>query len=154
MIDRLIVLLALHYSTIDSAKADFSIKIPEFYETDYPQIFEEKHHLIEKAIEGFQEAYSQNIFPEMKTKWSAYPNHIGHIEFDGCFRCHNDRHASESGDIISRDCNLCHIISAQGNPDEMEVAHLGEALEFKHPEDIDGEWKEELCTECHTGLNP
>ena len=90
----------------------------------------------------------------MKVKWNAYPNHIGHLEFNGCFRCHTDTHKTKNGEIIRKDCNLCHIISAQGTPDNMEIANLGEALEFNHPEDIDDAWKEEFCTNCHTGLNP
>ena len=31
---------------------------------------------------------------------------------------------------------------------------INETLEFIHPSDIDEEWKESLCTECHTGLDP
>ena len=28
-------------------------------------------------------------------------------------------------EVISMDCNLCHIINAQGTPDNMEIAGLG-----------------------------
>ncbi len=129
-------------------------EIERFYQENYAEIYSSQKELIEKAIEGLQNAFSENVFPEMKLRWDAYPNHIGHVEFDGCFRCHNDRHASSDGRIISKDCNLCHIISAQGTPDNMEVAQVGQALDFKHPEDIDGAWQEMLCTDCHTGLNP
>ncbi len=110
--------------------------------------------MIEQAIIGLQTVYKQNIFPEMKVRWSAYPNHIGHLEFDGCFRCHNDTHFNEDEKAISKDCNLCHSIEAQGSPDEMEYALAGAGLDFKHPVDIDEEWREGLCTDCHTGLNP
>jgi RNase P subunit RPR2 len=34
------------------------------------------------------------------------------------------------------------------------AAAFGESLEFKHPVDIGEAWKETLCTDCHTGLNP
>jgi hypothetical protein len=36
----------------------------------------------------------------------------------------------------------------------MEYAMAGLGLDFKHPVDIDEEWRESLCTDCHTGLNP
>jgi hypothetical protein len=140
------------YATADSAMISIEKQIREFYEDNYPEIYEEQPELIEKAITGLQDAFSKNIFPEMKVKWSAYPDHIGHMNYDGCFRCHNDRHTSETGDVISKDCNLCHYISAQGPVGDMERAPLGQILEFKHPEDIDEEWKYSLCSDCHEGI--
>jgi hypothetical protein len=74
------------------------------------------------------------------------------MEFDGCFRCHNDRHATPTGKVISRDCNLCHSIVAQGTPDSMEYSKSFEPLEFKHPVDIDEAWRTELCSSCHSQL--
>ena len=142
------------FSTTDSAMHYIETTIRDFYSESYPEIMEEDSALVQHAIAGLQEAYGKNIFPEMKVKWSDYPSHIGHVEFDGCFRCHNDRHESEKGERISRDCNLCHTIVAQGTPDNMEYSSAGQPLEFRHPEDIDEEWREELCTECHSGLNP
>jgi hypothetical protein len=141
-------------NTKDSAMSYIRETIEAFYQSDYPEIVESENELVEKAILGLQTVYFQNIFPEMKVRWSAYPNHIGHLEFDGCFRCHNDTHKSEDEKVISMDCNLCHSIDAQGPPDEMEYAMAGLGLDFKHPVDIDEEWRESLCTDCHTGLNP
>jgi hypothetical protein len=142
------------FSTSDSAIQYIDQTIREYYQSDYPEIIEQQKEFVDKASQGLQQIFSQNIFPEMKVKWSAYPNHIGHMEFNGCFRCHNDTHASEDGQIIRKDCNLCHGIDAQGRQDEMEFATTGGSLEFKHPLDIDEAWKEGLCTDCHTGLNP
>ena len=147
-------LCAREYSSTDSAMQGIREGIVEFYRENYPEILENKSDLVQKAIRGVQSAFSRNIFPEMKVRWDAYPNHIGHLEFNGCFRCHNSTHTTDDGERIRRNCNLCHIINAQGKPDEMEIALVGQALEFKHPEDIDGAWKESLCTECHTGVIP
>ncbi len=111
--------------------------------------------MIDKAIKGIQGEYNKNIFPEMKVRWSAYPNNIGHLEFMGCFRCHNDEHKTVKNKIISRDCNLCHVINAQGTPGKMYYAPINTHLEFKHPgNEVTDEWKEMMCVECHTGLNP
>lgn len=140
------------FPTADSAMTYISKKLNSFYEEDYPEIYEEQKALVDKAVAGLQDAFSKNIFPEMKVKWRAYPDHIGHMNYDGCFRCHNDRHTSEAGDVISKDCNLCHYISAQGPKGSVVTAPLGQVLEFKHPEDIDEEWKESLCTDCHEGI--
>jgi hypothetical protein len=114
----------------------------------------EKNDLIEKAISGLQQIYSENIFPEMKVRWLAYPNHIGHVEFQGCFRCHDDLHTDGNGHSISKECNQCHSIIAQGIPGQMEISTLDTPLDFRHPVDIENAWQEGFCTDCHTGLNP
>lgn len=139
------------FSTTDSAMINIKSKIENFYDENYP---DENKSLIEKAIAGLQNEYKKNIFPEMRVRWEAYPNNIGHMEFPGCFRCHSDSHESETGELISKNCNLCHTISAQGNPENLEIANFDSFLEFKHPEDIGEDWKEGICVDCHTGLNP
>jgi len=140
------------YSTKDSAFLAISEKISAFYSSNYPDLATSKKADIATAIVEIQNGYAKNIFPYMKASWKSYPNNIGHMEFDGCFRCHNDRHASQSGKVISRDCNLCHNILAQGTPDSMEYSKAFEPLEFKHPVDIDEAWKTELCSSCHSQL--
>ncbi len=139
------------FDTQDEANEYISNKLTSFYNDNYPDIAKAK---VNKAVVGLQKEYSKNIFPEMKVRWDQYPNHIGHVEFNGCFRCHNERHSTEAGDVISRDCNQCHYIAAQGPPDSLEVALVDENLEFKHPTDIGEAWKDFMCTDCHTGLNP
>lgn len=142
------------YSTMDSALSTIELEINEFYQENYPEIFENQRDKVNQAVSGLQEYFSRNIFPDMKVRWSEYPNHIGHLEYNGCFRCHNDRHTSEDGKVIKRDCNLCHTIIAQGMADSLQYALEDKPLEFRHPEDIDEAWKEMLCTDCHTGVNP
>jgi hypothetical protein len=63
--------------------------------------------LVEAAIRGTQDVWESNVFPRMKVTWGTYPNHLGHVETPGCFRCHDDR-ASADGRTISQDCELCH----------------------------------------------
>ncbi len=142
------------FPSADSAKKYIHDTIYGFYKENYEEIYQDNRDLIDKAVTGLIGAYSENIFPYMKVKWDAYPNHIGHLEFDGCFRCHNDRHTSEDGKVISRDCDACHSIIAQGTLDDKMLANLGESLEFVHPADVGEDWKEMMCTDCHTGLNP
>ncbi len=141
------------YSTTDSAMLAIKNGINNYYKDNYPDIYNSKGQLVKRAINGLQAEFNQNIFPEMKVKWNAYPNNIGHLEFIGCFRCHNDQHTSKEGKVISKNCNLCHIINAQGPPNILELANVNTPLEFKHP-DGDESWKEMNCVECHTGLNP
>jgi len=63
---------------------------------------------IARAISASQDAWKQNVFPSMGVTWGAYPNHLGHVDSDGCFRCHDDSHTTSDGAAISQDCELCH----------------------------------------------
>jgi hypothetical protein len=128
--------------------------IHKYYSEKYPDLVGSRKGLVDKAVVGLEQAFSENIFLFMRARWSAYPNNIGHVEFTGCFRCHDGKHTSSDGDVISHKCDSCHLINAQGSPNDMQVAELDHSLEFKHPEDIGGVWKEMLCSDCHTGLNP
>jgi len=103
-------------------------------------------------VEGLQKAFSQNTFPAMKVTYDVYPDHIGHLEVEGCFRCHNDSFKSETGRTITKDCNLCHTIIGQGKPGRMRYTGINETIEFEHPVDIGTAWKEANCSECHRYL--
>jgi hypothetical protein len=143
------------FETTDDAMEGIEDHINNFYKDNYPDIYKNKRELIKKAITGIKNEYNKNIFPEMKVRWDAYPNNIGHLEFMGCFRCHNDQHTTVNKKVISRDCDLCHVINAQGTPDNLQVAKVNSSLEFKHPGSaVTTEWKEMMCVDCHTGLNP
>ena len=88
----------------------------------------------------------------MKVRYTAYPRNIGHFEFKGCFRCHDDNHKTKEGKVISKDCNLCHTIVGIGTKDTIKYAPINGTLEFVHPVDIGEEWKTTNCTECHLNL--
>lgn len=105
---------------------------------------------IHATIESVQRLYSNNFFPEMKANWSVYPNNIGHKDWPGCFRCHDDKHKTADGlkTIKGNDCNSCHLILAQGSGKDLEQL-TPQGQDFKHP----GEELEKgfLCNDCHTG---
>jgi hypothetical protein len=63
---------------------------------------------VDRAVTAAQQLYRRNIFPAMKITWGTYPNNIGHMDFPGCFRCHDDSHKSKDGKVIGQDCALCH----------------------------------------------
>ena len=52
--------------------------------------------------------YTRNVFPTMNVTFGAYPNNIGHMDFPGCFRCHDDTHKAKDGRVISQECDRCH----------------------------------------------
>jgi hypothetical protein len=40
--------------------------------------------------------------------WKSFPNHAGHKDFPGCFRCHDGKHLDAEGHAIRLQCTLCH----------------------------------------------
>jgi hypothetical protein len=86
----------------------------------------------------------------MKVRWTEFPNNIGHKNSPGCFRCHDGRHVSDSGQRITHDCTVCHTILAQG-PGKGMTQLTSSGVSFQHPEDIGDDWKTERCDTCHTG---
>jgi hypothetical protein len=54
--------------------------------------------------------YRRNVFPEMNVQFGTYPNNVGHMDFPGCFRCHDENHATKDGKKIAQDCDTCHKI--------------------------------------------
>ena len=141
--------LNLDFPTTDSAMQYIQQEVDSYYAEYYEDFYAENKALITQAISAMQHEFSLNVFPEMKVKWNAYHNNIGHMEFNGCFRCHNDKHSTPRGKVISKDCNLCHSIVAQGTPDTLQIGSIKQSLDFVHPNDPYEDWKEYLCVECH-----
>jgi hypothetical protein len=140
------------FSDTDTAYMKIKESITGFYKTDYADYYAKNTALIDSSISSVQKAYSQNTFPKMKVSYDYYPEHIGHLESDGCFRCHNDQFKAENGRTITRDCNLCHTIVGQGKQGMMQYTNIKENLDFQHPVDIGTAWKEANCSECHKYL--
>ena len=141
------------YATRDSARVAIADQIRETYNDEYPEIVDARKEDIEKMIAGVQEIYRRNFFPEMKVKWDVYPDNLGHFLSPGCYRCHNGKFVSrEDGSTITNDCTACHTIISQG-PGNAGHTISPDGLEFKHPVDIEGEWRETGCSECHDGTS-
>ena len=123
-----------------------------FYKDEHPEVLAKEAVRIKNAIAAVQVEYKQNAFPFMRADATKYLNHIGHLESDGCFRCHSDRHKTAKGETISRSCDLCHTIVSQGPTGKIVAGAVNMPLEFVHPKEIRGKWKTAFCTECHRVL--
>lgn len=140
------------FSDKDTAMMKIKDGITEFYQSGYPDIYLKNTDAINNSIASVQRAFSLNNFPGMKVAYDVYPDHIGHLESNGCFRCHNDSFKSEDGRTISKDCDLCHTILGQGNPENMEYSNIKQSLTFRHPIDIGDAWYVGNCADCHLYL--
>ncbi len=135
--------------TTGAAAAD-SIKaiIGGYYAANYAELATAKQPQIAQMIFEVQGVYARNYFPEMKTSWKGYPDNIGHMYFNGCFRCHDGKHVSQTGKVLSNDCNTCHIVlSDKIGADTSRTSVKG--LDFGHPVNISDAWKKQQCSDCH-----
>ena len=126
----------VHKEGLELLKADYaseaeaSTKIPaqltDFYRTQHPEVLPAKAELVKSAGQELVILYSQNVFPSMKVTWGTHPNHIGHMSYPGCWRCHDGDHATKDGKTsITNDCAACHNLLAQDEAKPKVLADLG-----------------------------
>jgi hypothetical protein len=84
-----------------------------------------KAALVKSAGDELVTLYSQNVFPYMKVTWGTHPNHIGHMSYPGCFRCHDGDHAAKDGTSITQDCSACHNLLVVDEAKPKVLADLG-----------------------------
>lgn len=115
-------LLKESYASHEEARVGIREGLVAFYKAEYPEVAARDLAKIESSAQGVWDIYRQNVFPAMKITWGTYPNNIGH---DGCFRCHDKKHADEKGKTISKDCSLCHetLATQEEQPEILEVLY-------------------------------
>jgi hypothetical protein len=143
--------LDAEYTSREEAQKRIESSIKDFYRTKYPAIFTNKNAAVSSAIEVLQSAYFRNYDPHMKVSWKNFPNNQGHLFSPGCFRCHDGKHRSDDGMILSRDCRLCHLLIERAGEGGVERPNQAvfRVMTYPHPVDIGNAWKEMLCHECH-----
>ncbi len=147
----------------DDAAADAEIeKLGDFYRLEYPDVYEAKTAEVDVAIDRLKELYRLTATPEMKVTAATYPDHLGHSDFPGCFRCHDGGHfkvvdGAATTEVIPADCSACHTFPQLGTA--VASLPLGEAPDshrtdslwvFNHKlvaPDLDPGGNE--CGECH-----
>lgn len=81
--------------------------------------------LVSRAAQAVAAIYARSTFPEMKTDWQTHPNHIGHMEFPGCFRCHEgDLEAHDGSRAITGECEHCHAFLVEDAASKPDLAKL------------------------------
>ncbi|MBP1695603.1 MAG: Cytochrome c family protein [Deltaproteobacteria bacterium] len=144
-------ILETSYASRDEAHKGIEKVITEFYAKAYPAVAKDKGVAITAAIKSLQGAYDRNYDAYMKVSWRHYGNNQGHVFAQGCFRCHDGKHRTDDGLILSRDCNLCHLLveRAPGQDDTVNTQALLRVMEYPHPVDVGDSWKQTMCITCH-----
>jgi nitrate/TMAO reductase-like tetraheme cytochrome c subunit len=118
-------LLKATYASEADARTKIPAQLAEFYRTQHPEVLPAKAALVDSAGKQLATLYSQNVFPYMKVTWGTHPNHIGHMSYPGCFRCHDGDHAAKDGTSITQDCAACHNLLAVDEAKPKVLADLG-----------------------------
>ena len=118
-------LLKASYASEEEASAKIPAALEAFYRSGHPDVLAAKPALVKAAGEQLVTLYSQNVFPSMKVTWGTHPNHIGHMSYPGCWRCHDGSHAAKDGTSITQDCSACHNLLAQDEPKPKVLSDLG-----------------------------
>lgn len=139
------------YASRDDARKGIDKAIREFYSQAYPAVAKDRAAAIAQASGVLQQAYDRNYDPHMQVSWKNFPNNQGHRFSPGCFRCHDGKHRSEDGTVLSRDCSLCHLLieRAPGQGGAADEHALFRVMRNPHPTDIGAAWKQMMCHECH-----
>ncbi|MFN8546393.1 MAG: NapC/NirT family cytochrome c [Candidatus Eisenbacteria bacterium] len=116
--------LTAEYADGPAALAGIDKALRAFYSEQVPDLATSRAADLDRAVAGVQAIYSKNVFPPMNVGWGTYPDHIGHRNFPGCFRCHDEDHTTAEGETISQDCSTCHSLLAVEEPDPEILKNL------------------------------
>jgi nitrate/TMAO reductase-like tetraheme cytochrome c subunit len=104
----------------DDAAADAAIdQLGTFYKLNYPQIYATKGAQIAVAQDELRVLYRLTATPAMKVTAATYASNIGHLDWPGCFRCHDGGHLKivdgvATTETIPSTCNTCHTFPQIG----------------------------------------
>ncbi|MGA2737960.1 MAG: NapC/NirT family cytochrome c [Bryobacteraceae bacterium] len=118
-------ILKVDYATREAAAVRIPAAVEAFYRDTYPAVYKQRQADVAKTAQSVLAIYNRNVFPAMKIKWGTYPNNIGHTDSPGCFRCHDDSHASADGRKVTQDCGACHNLLAMEDAAPKILTELG-----------------------------
>ncbi len=115
------------FDSQEQASEQIPVRLAAWYQKEHPEVAQQNAAAIQKASAGILAIYKRNVFPSMNITWGSYPNDLGHEEFPGCWRCHDEEHTAQddSGKTISQDCGACHELLAMEEENPQILTDLG-----------------------------
>jgi hypothetical protein len=105
---RGVELLKASYAGQEAATQQIPDQLAAFYRGKYPDLYARRSQDVTRAAREMVRIYSRNVFRDLGVTWGTYPNNLGHTDFPGCFRCHDDAHSTPDKKTITQDCSVCH----------------------------------------------
>jgi nitrate/TMAO reductase-like tetraheme cytochrome c subunit len=123
-------LLNAQYSSSKEASEKLPAALVNFYQQNYPDVYAKRKGDVQGAAQALLAIYNRNVFPDLHVGWGTYPNNLGHMEFPGCFRCHDGSHMTTDGNSVTQDCNSCHELLAtdEASPEILKTLGLEERI--------------------------
>lgn len=149
-----------HLYVTDEEGAQAIADVGVFYEENYPELYAEREEDIEGALNRLRELYAQMVFREQRIDWTTHPDNLGHRDDPGCFRCHDGKHLTPSGEAIRLECNLCHsipvIVDETDLVTELEVVSGPVPPSHTHSNwmTLHGKAIDSSCAACHIPEDP
>ena len=159
-------LLQTEYGSREAAREQIQESLISFYGG------EESGEAVPEAAREIVAIYERNVFPEFGITWGTHPDHSGHEDYPGCFRCHNDELvAANNGQAIGGKCEDCHEILAVDQPISRPSVPLLTGTPLRDPVPVSIVYEtavgrtpfdhaehhleaENDCTACHNRLFP
>ena len=165
-------LIADDYSSAERAELAIGEALRAFYQAEHPATAASNNDAIISAGAELAAIRNRNVFPEWGVGWGTHPNHSGHEDSPGCFRCHNDQLVSQDQANVSigAECSVCHAVESVGQPVSQpavtQLTSTGETgiggtipfetaagtVSFDHAQHVD--YEAGSCTSCHNRLFP
>jgi hypothetical protein len=146
--------LVRNYEGSQDVREEIRRSIEGYYTERFPDVLNHQKTQLDQAINTISTIYERNVFSTMKVDWTTYPNNIGHRNWPGCFRCHNDRLVSQSRKVLTSACPVCHTYPQRG-PLMPLGATTPTTMEPWHPWPLKGKHERMLCNLCHrAGYRP
>jgi hypothetical protein len=123
-------LLKTEYASSEEAAQKIPATLQGYYQQSYPDLYSARSAEIAGAANEVLSIYNRNVFPDLKVTWGTYANNLGHTDFPGCFRCHDEAHATADKKTITQDCETCHKTLAmdESSPEILKTLGLAERV--------------------------
>ncbi len=151
---KAIELLSQEYPDVETAQKAIRT-FSNIYAEEYPELYEENQVQIVLAEEAISEIYNQIAYPEQELDWKTHPDNLGHKDSPGCFRCHDGKHLTNTGEAIRLECNVCHSIPVVSDESvlttEIELSRGSEPPSHTHSSwiTLHGQAIDGSCAACH-----
>ncbi len=147
--------LVVDYPSREKAVEGLRTDIATFYRDKYPNVYKSRKADVDKAIDTAINIYDQSVFPDMRVNWKTYATNIGHRNWPGCFRCHDGKHVTKNGKVLTTECTTCHTMPERGPLSPLGAMMPGPSKMKWHPMDLEGKHGRILCNKCHeAGYRP
>jgi nitrate/TMAO reductase-like tetraheme cytochrome c subunit len=131
-----------------------------YYQAYYPEYYASNQPAVQNAVSYIQTMYIDTVNLDQQSDWNTHPNNVGHLNFAGCFRCHDGKHMDSKQQAVRLECNLCHTIPEIAGPSNF-VATVEIPRGPEPQSHLNANWIamhnqvfNETCSACHTTSNP